>query len=305
MSETNELKFSEIQSALRVPFTADLTSWLPKSVNKEKKQALALAYIEPRNYEDRLNVLCPDDWEVFFRPWGDNQIICELTICGLIRSSTGEAEANDANTATSAEAQAFKRACSKFGLGRYLYSMPRQFAAVEIGEKGKCRGFTREAKKLLYETAQRVYDGLTGSKSAAPSPVPAPAAPRPQATPAPAKPAAPAEREPGDDLDAELDDENPFKEDFENDGSPAPEQPAAPALPEGVVEDVVQFVNTTKKDGTFYTTKKGKAYHFCKTEFGRGFSDFSAHLKPGDEVLLVESGDFWNVYEPAKNGNSK
>jgi len=35
-------------------------------------------------------------------------------------SGTGEAWADDENAMTAAEAQAFKRACSCFGLGRYL-----------------------------------------------------------------------------------------------------------------------------------------------------------------------------------------
>ena len=49
-------------------------------------------------------------------------VTCELTIFGLgSHSATGEEWADDANACTSAEAQAFKRACSCLGLGRYLY----------------------------------------------------------------------------------------------------------------------------------------------------------------------------------------
>jgi len=49
-------------------------------------------------------------------------VTCELTILGLgSHSATGEEWADDDNAGTSAEAQAFKRACSCFGLGRYLY----------------------------------------------------------------------------------------------------------------------------------------------------------------------------------------
>jgi len=47
---------------------------------------------------------------------------CELTIFGLgSHSATGEEWTDDENAGTSAEAQAFKRACACFGLGRYLY----------------------------------------------------------------------------------------------------------------------------------------------------------------------------------------
>jgi hypothetical protein len=45
-------------------------------------------------------------------------VACELTIFGLgFHSATGEEWADDDNAVTSAEAQAFKRACTCFGLG--------------------------------------------------------------------------------------------------------------------------------------------------------------------------------------------
>ncbi|HTT17434.1 MAG TPA: hypothetical protein VMG82_00720 [Candidatus Sulfotelmatobacter sp.] len=47
---------------------------------------------------------------------------CELTIFGVgAHSATGEEWADDDNAGTAAEAQAFKRSCACFGLGRYLY----------------------------------------------------------------------------------------------------------------------------------------------------------------------------------------
>jgi len=49
-------------------------------------------------------------------------VTCELTIFGLgSHSATGEEWADNANAGTAAEAQAFKRSCACFGLGRYLY----------------------------------------------------------------------------------------------------------------------------------------------------------------------------------------
>ena len=46
----------------------------------------------------------------------------ELTIFGLgSHSATGEERTDYDNAGTSTEAQAFKRACACFGLGRYLY----------------------------------------------------------------------------------------------------------------------------------------------------------------------------------------
>jgi len=52
-------------------------------------------------------------------------ITCTVTIFGLwSHSGTGEEWADDDNGMTSADAQAFKRACSCFVLGRYFYDIP-------------------------------------------------------------------------------------------------------------------------------------------------------------------------------------
>lgn len=108
---------------LRQPFPESAIYWRAGVVSRDKKRAQALPYAEPRVYEDILNRLVPGDWSCTFKPWGESRIICELTIAGLTRSSTGEENEGFA-PGTSAEAQAFKRACVKFGLGRYLYDIP-------------------------------------------------------------------------------------------------------------------------------------------------------------------------------------
>ena len=47
-----------------------------------------------------------------------------MTVHGLgSHTGVGEEWADDQNAATRAEAQAFKRACACFGLGRYLYDL--------------------------------------------------------------------------------------------------------------------------------------------------------------------------------------
>ena len=48
-------------------------------------------------------------------------VTCEVSIYGLgTHSGIGEEWADNENAGTAAEAQAFKRACACFGLGRYL-----------------------------------------------------------------------------------------------------------------------------------------------------------------------------------------
>ena len=60
-------------------------------------------------------------------------VTCTVTIAGIgSHSGSGEEWADDENAMTSAEAQAFKRACSCFGLGRYFYDFAEMW--VELNE---------------------------------------------------------------------------------------------------------------------------------------------------------------------------
>lgn len=117
-----------ILNALSQPFHPSHITWKPGVVKQNK--ALALAYADLRAYQQRLDEVCGLDWSVSYTPWGD-RIVCHLTIEGVTRSSTGEPDSQSERSqiaGTAAEAQAFKRACAMFGLGRYLYSLPSIWA---------------------------------------------------------------------------------------------------------------------------------------------------------------------------------
>lgn len=129
------MDWQTLYKSLSQPFPVDEISWRAGATTRDKKRAQALPYAEPRVYEDRLNDVIGLEWSVTFKPWGDNRLICELTILGQTRSSTGEENEGFA-PGTAAEAQAFKRACSKFGLGRYLYDIPIQWMDYDA-EKGR------------------------------------------------------------------------------------------------------------------------------------------------------------------------
>jgi hypothetical protein len=128
------MDWDEVQGRLTEPFSPEEVMFRAGSVSRDKKRAQALAYAEPRVYEDRLNEVLGPDWSCHFITWGDQRLICELTIRlrdtggeihDVTRTSTGEFDGSDKIAqGTVAEAQAFKRACSKFGLGRYLYDLP-------------------------------------------------------------------------------------------------------------------------------------------------------------------------------------
>ena len=131
-------QIKELVAALEVPFDPSQIEW--RVMNTTKSQPLrgqVVPYADQRAYTDRLNALfTPAGWtrkyaihtSANFERSGDQKIVakvlvtCELTIFGLgSHSATGEEWADDPNAGTSAEAQAFKRSASCFGLGRYLY----------------------------------------------------------------------------------------------------------------------------------------------------------------------------------------
>ena len=134
----SQQEIKDLCAALEVPFDPRVIDWRVTNTSKNGKlRGQVIPYADQRAYTDRLNDLfSPAGWtrkyiihtSANFERSKDQKIVakvlvtCELTIFGLgSHSATGEEWADNDNAGTSAEAQAFKRACSCFGLGRYLY----------------------------------------------------------------------------------------------------------------------------------------------------------------------------------------
>lgn len=132
-------KIKEFVAELEVPFTPSVIEWRITNTTKTNGplRGQVIPYADQRAYTDRLNALfSPAGWtrkytvhtSANFQRNKDDKVAakvfvtCELTIFGLgSHSATGEEWADDDNAGTAAEAQAFKRAASCFGLGRYFY----------------------------------------------------------------------------------------------------------------------------------------------------------------------------------------
>jgi hypothetical protein len=160
----NVEKLNEVLGELRKPFHPSHITWKPGAVAKSGDKALALAYGDLRAYQNRLDEVCGANWSVSYTPWtgpgsgadGVPRIICHLTIFGVTRSSTGEADGDSERNeiaGTVAEAQAFKRACAMFGLGRYLYTLPSVWAEYDKER----RQFTEPAKAKLLSIILQHY----------------------------------------------------------------------------------------------------------------------------------------------------
>lgn len=144
--------------ALAMPFPAEFIEWRPGATNKDKTKAQALAYVDPRHYQDRLNEICGLRWSSLRDiQFTSEKVVITVTLYlgDVSRSGVGEASLTDkfgkALAVTKADAQAFKRACVEYGLGRYLYNWGRVWVAFDANTK-------RFTKTAISELGQKAYN---------------------------------------------------------------------------------------------------------------------------------------------------
>jgi hypothetical protein len=152
-------RLRELVAALEEPFDVAEIKWRVTNTsqigsrNGPRFRGQMLAYADPRAYTDRLNDLfTPSGWTRDYsvqlvqnferKERGSAErtitakivVTCKVTLYGFAtHTGLGEEWADNDNAGTAAEAQAFKRACSCFGLGRYLYDLDGQW--VDLDEK--------------------------------------------------------------------------------------------------------------------------------------------------------------------------
>ncbi|MFC4639479.1 single-stranded DNA-binding protein DdrA [Deinococcus hohokamensis] len=124
------MKLSDVQKRLQAPFPAHVVAWKPGVITKDRSRALMLAHIDARNVQDRLDAVCPDAWsfEVEVVPGTRLPTVKgRLTVLGVSREDIGEAPEGDLGTLKAAASDALKRCAVQFGIGRYLYDLPKQW----------------------------------------------------------------------------------------------------------------------------------------------------------------------------------
>jgi hypothetical protein len=145
----NSLTAADALVRLKEPFATKEVKWLVAATSRDGRKGRVTPYADPRAYTDRLNhIFTASGWTRHYevhtvspitRMKGDKPIqtgkvfvTCVLTIPGVgSHSGCGEEWADDPNAMTSAEAQAFKRSCSNFGLGRYFYSFAEMWVDLD------------------------------------------------------------------------------------------------------------------------------------------------------------------------------
>jgi hypothetical protein len=133
---------------LAEPFDPSEIKWRVTHTTQDGSRGAIIAFADPRAYTDRLNqIFTPTGWTRTYDvstvsavsrmkrdkaiQSGKVLVTCTLTIHGLgCHAGSGEDWADEPNAMTKSEAQAFKRACTCFGLGRYLYNFAEMWVAL-------------------------------------------------------------------------------------------------------------------------------------------------------------------------------
>lgn len=124
----------DIFHKLSKPFNIEQLHWRVGAMTKDKTKAIALAYIDARDVQKRLDdVLGAMNWQSRYSHVTDKIAICEIGVKNndeWIWKSDGAGD-----SAVEAEkgriSDAFKRTAVHFGIARYLYKLPNVWVPVD------------------------------------------------------------------------------------------------------------------------------------------------------------------------------
>lgn len=129
-----------ITRALAAPFTDAEVKFKPQAVKGNR--ALALAYVDVRAIMDRLDsVLGVENWQDHYQLLPDNSVMCRLRLRigdrWISKADVGSPseQPDGGDRLKAAFSDALKRAAVKFGIGRYLYRLPQQWADYDPQKK--------------------------------------------------------------------------------------------------------------------------------------------------------------------------
>jgi hypothetical protein len=157
-----------IASALAAPFDQSEVKFKPAVVSGNR--AMALAYVDARAIQDRLDdVLGVAGWQDEYEMLPDGSVLCRLKckIGGewITKMDVGgqSEQPDEGDRHKAAVSDALKRTAVKFGVGRYLYRLPRQWCDYDPQKKQFTRTPTLPAVALPAPTPAKA-----GSSSADP-----------------------------------------------------------------------------------------------------------------------------------------
>lgn len=182
----------EISRRLAEPFDVREVKFKPQAVKNNR--ALAIAYVDVRLIEDRLDeVVGVENWQDDYEILPDGSVSCRLRVnlAGQwvtkmdVGSPSEQPDGGDRMKA--AFSDALKRVAVKFGIGRYLYRLPMQWVEYDPAKKQIV------APPQLPAFAVKKSQQNRATTGAAPPPSPPALPPGPPLAPPPQLPATGAE----------------------------------------------------------------------------------------------------------------
>lgn len=131
--ETQQVMLAQLKN----PFDPKFIKWRVGATNADKTKGIALAYLDSREVSKRLDeVMGLGQWQDRYIPV-DGGFICELDLFiddqWVTKSNT--AGNTKVEPIKGGGSDAFKRAASKWGIGRYLYYLPNIWVPIKLQGK--------------------------------------------------------------------------------------------------------------------------------------------------------------------------
>ena len=137
---TRDPDVQAITAALANPFEVGEVKFKPQMVKGNR--ALAMGYVDARVIQDRLDeVVGVENWQDRYEIVADGSVVCRLRIKlgdrWVVKTDVGSPseQPDGGDRLKAAFSDALKRAAVKFGVGRYLYRLPAQWADYDPVKK--------------------------------------------------------------------------------------------------------------------------------------------------------------------------
>ena len=148
---------AEMMKRLKAPFHNDEISWKIQVTNKDKTQGMAVAYLDSRVIQKRLDDAAGAmNWRNEFLLWQEKSQVCGISLYDEERNQWitkyDGAENTDVEPIKGGLSDSFKRTAVLWGIGRYLYDIE------SIGVEMEPFGRSYRIKKDEYDKLRRHYD---------------------------------------------------------------------------------------------------------------------------------------------------
>ena len=155
----------DIMFKLSKPFANNDIQWLPKRLKGDGTSSMALAYVNVRQVQDRLNTVMGSNWQCKHEVFGA-KTICHL---GLFLDDKWVWRSDGAGDTQfeadkGAISDSLKRAAVSFGIGRHLYDLPSIWVKCQ-SRQGKDSNGKPNGKFYFQKFTEDPWDIVRKNKS--------------------------------------------------------------------------------------------------------------------------------------------